>query len=297
MGIAVVATTLSGSAHTPSRTNVDPARGAFLIGYQPGDERALVADFESAIGALDLSRKSSAVLCRASERAASRRGASDRGQGALRHLAGAAALRDGSANYQEAIAAATRGVADLLEDGDQLIKQLSGAEATGRKARRIPWCFVLGAAHGLPSARLLAKTEWQPALLVATETLLLELEAECSVTRLPTVRRKLSTRDLGDGALLCAPSTPEPIRVDTVHKAKGESLDAVLYLSSQSQIRDFLNGVGTEDGRVGYVALTRARDLFWLGIPNAALHASRPAAHGRGFQDWPGLPAQEGTDG
>jgi len=33
-----------------------------------------------------------------------------------------------------------------------------------------------------------------------------------------------------------------------------------------------LDGIGTEDGRIGYVALTRARDLFVLAAPETYLH-------------------------
>ncbi len=293
--ITAVAAAVSGSPHAPVRTSADPVRGAFLVGYQPGAEGGLVADFELAIGALDLSRQNSAVLCRARERAASLRGASGRGQGALKHLAHAALLRDGSANYQDAFAATTKGVAELLLDGDRLTQLLSAAETSGRQARRILWRFVRDAVHGIPPAGMLAKKEWQPALVAATEAILQELEAKCSVTRFPSVRRRISTKGLGSGALLSTPSTSEPLRVDTVHKAKGESLDAVLYIASESQIAALLNGVGTEEGRIGYVALTRARDLFWLAVPSGALQGSKAAAYGRGFQDWPGLPQQEGV--
>jgi hypothetical protein len=57
------------------------------------------------------------------------------------------------------------------------------------------------------------------------------------------------------------------IRIDTVHQVKGESLDAVLYVATKPNVQTLVDGVGSEDGRIGYVALTRARDLFWLGVP------------------------------
>jgi len=43
--------------------------------------------------------------------------------------------------------------------------------------------------------------------------------------------------------------------------------------------------VATEVGRIGYVAVTRARNLLWLGIPANALADLRPALAARGFQE------------
>jgi len=75
------------------------------------------------------------------------------------------------------------------------------------------------------------------------------------------------------------------IRVDTVHQAKGESLDAVLYLANREHATELLAGVTTEVGRIGYVAVTRARNLLWLGVPANALGDLRPALAARGFQE------------
>ena len=62
-------------------------------------------------------------------------------------------------------------------------------------------------------------------------------------------------------------SVIDPIlRVETIHGVKGESLDAVLYLADKDHVKAMLDGTGTELGRIGYVALTRARNFFWLGL-------------------------------
>ena len=59
------------------------------------------------------------------------------------------------------------------------------------------------------------------------------------------------------------------IRIDTVHQVKGKSLDAVLYMPTEKKhLRDMMNGTETELGRIGYVALTRAKNFFVIGIPN-----------------------------
>ena len=83
------------------------------------------------------------------------------------------------------------------------------------------------------------------------------------------------------------------IRVDTVHQAKGESLDAVLYLAHKVHVCAMLAGVDSELGRIGYVAATRARNLFWLGVPSNALKQLRPALLACGFQE-AGVSVQSG---
>ncbi|MGL3429695.1 3'-5' exonuclease, partial [Salmonella enterica] len=75
------------------------------------------------------------------------------------------------------------------------------------------------------------------------------------------------------------------IRIDTVHQAKGESLDAVLYLTNKEHVSALLTGVDSEVGRIGYVAVTRARNLLWLGVPANALKELRPSLLARGFQE------------
>jgi hypothetical protein len=96
----------------------------------------------------------------------------------------------------------------------------------------------------------------------------------------PNLGNKLANKKLVD-----APLVPNAelklderldLRVDTVHKAKGECLDAVLYVAQKSHIDAFLNGTGTEVGRIGYVAITRAKHLFVLGVPKSALVDLKP---------------------
>jgi len=70
-----------------------------------------------------------------------------------------------------------------------------------------------------------------------------------------------------------------------VHKAKGESLDAVLYMATREHVEAMLDGVATEVGRIGYVAVTRAKNLLWLGVPAAALPGLRPRLLEAGFRE------------
>lgn len=70
-----------------------------------------------------------------------------------------------------------------------------------------------------------------------------------------------------------------------MHKAKGESLDSVLYIATKEHAQALLDGVATEVGRIGYVAATRARDLLWIAVPQGALKDLRPTLLARGFKE------------
>ena len=61
------------------------------------------------------------------------------------------------------------------------------------------------------------------------------------------------------------------VRQDTIHQVKGESIDAVLVIGStkfwNSVMAAVRSGDNTEDRRLAYVAMTRARHLLVVGLP------------------------------
>lgn len=67
---------------------------------------------------------------------------------------------------------------------------------------------------------------------------------------------------------------------------KGEGVTAVLYLARTADINKLVEGTTTEDGRIGYVAVTRARDLLLLAVPNTAKKALLQAIESKGFEAW-----------
>jgi superfamily I DNA/RNA helicase len=99
---------------------------------------------------------------------------------------------------------------------------------------------------------------------------------------------RLAKRALDDRPLVEAADLAEPdvlqFRVSTVHKVKGESLEAVMYVVNKEHARALLDGTKEELGRIGYVALTRARDLFVLAVPNTAVAELEPDLNYKGFR-------------
>jgi len=111
-------------------------------------------------------------------------------------------------------------------------------------------------------------------LVERVRQLLGRLKNELGLTAADNIGNKLATRrGLLHKPLIAMPdlaSTPDtvPFRVSTIHQVKGGSIDGVMYVADKRQIRALLDGTGTELGRIGYVAVTRARNLMVLGVPD-----------------------------
>jgi superfamily I DNA/RNA helicase len=79
-----------------------------------------------------------------------------------------------------------------------------------------------------------------------------------------------------------------PIRQATIHQVQGESIDAVLVLDStkffNSVVSAIEGGENTEERRLAYVAMTRARHALLVGLPSS--HFDKHAAKwvGWGFK-------------
>ena len=77
------------------------------------------------------------------------------------------------------------------------------------------------------------------------------------------------------------------IRQETIHQVKGESIDAVLVLGSakffNAVVDSVTKGVSSEDRRVAYVAMTRARHLLVVGLPAAHFDKHRARWMSWGF--------------
>lgn len=153
--------------------------------------------------------------------------------------------------------------------------------------RRTIWSFVRDAENGLPHGALLADTEWHPKLVKNVKALLADLKSRYGLEPCDTIGQRLKKAALPHAGLFQTPDLVAPdvvtLRTETVHQVKGESIDAVLYVASKPHASEMLAGVATEDGRIGYVALTRARNLFLLGVPINSLAELRPALLARGF--------------
>lgn len=290
--IVTIANKLSGRTDTAARTASETLSGAFYFGYKKGEKDNALKSFTALLGQAGIAINDAAVLCRSAEWAADWAGGEEeQGQGVLRHFVNAAIQRDKFGRFNDAFEYCCAGVVGLLDDShgallSELIRR-SGGERSFQSLRRLLWTFVKDPARGLPLASLVADTAWQPTLLARAEALLAALSAEHGLKSAANWKAKLARRKILNQPLmrftgLGIEDVPK-FRVSTVHKVKGESIRGVLYICNRSHLDELLGGTGTEVGKIGYVALTRARDLFVLGVPTTNLEEFAPKLDALGF--------------
>jgi len=291
--ILTLANKLSARADIAERHAPETPHGAFFIAYKNVEREQLITAFQATVLAAGLRVERSAVLCRGRDLADKLAGNdTPAGQGIVKGFAQAAILRDKRQDYLGAFKSVTTCIVGLLADPPQSLVAMITQPARypeARPLRRMIWNFARNPDTGLPSASLTADAKWHPQLLARTKALLGVLEQEFGLASADNLGNKLAKKRLPNAPLMdcgdLAARQDTRIRVDTVHQVKGESLDAVLYLAAKDHVTALLSGVDTEVGRIGYVAVTRARNLLWLGVPANAFAELRPALLAHGFQE------------
>lgn len=214
------------------------------------------------------------------------------GQGATDRFARAAISRDRQGNIAHAFELLLDGALKLLRQPPKTLRRdvVSGCmDDVPRSLRRILWRFLRDGDKGLPLATLPAKSKWQPILKDRITGLLHDMETVCGLQPADNWKNKLTVARLPDGPLVPDPGAgtgPVGLRISTVHQAKGESVAVVLYVAKPSDVTSLLGGPGTEEGRIGYVAVTRAKDLLLLGVPATTKAAVLKELETVGFKPW-----------
>lgn len=290
--IVAIANKLSGRNDKAARTAPATLSGAYYFAYDKEEKNNALKSFSALLGQAGIAVNDAAVLCRSTPWARDwAEGEEEQGQGVLRHFVDAAIQRDKYGRFDEAFKYCCSGIVGLLDDAHgALLSELayySGGERSSQALRRVLWTFVKDPASGLPSASLVADTAWQPALLTRAEALLATLSIEYGLKAAINWKAKLAKRNIRNRPLMRpADLGIEDIprfRVSTVHKVKGESIRGVLYICNRSHLNELLGGTATEVGKIGYVALTRARDLFVLGVPATYIKEFGPKLDVLGF--------------
>ena len=291
--IVDLANGLCGRSDVAERPAPSTPHGVFFTGYKRDQYHHLIAAFHSAMSAAGVDVKRSGVLCRGNGLAKTLRGDGEpAGQGLVKTLATAAVLRDRRNDFLKAFQHVAVAVVALLHrPPDGLVSQITqhSSYPQARELRKEVWAFTRDATSGLPSSSLVANRQWHPLLLARIKLLLARIETKFGLKPTDNIGRKLAKTALPNVPLASVDDLAESditaLRVDTVHKAKGESLDAVLYITLKEHAQALLQGVETEVGRIGYVATTRARDLLWVAVPQNSLKELRPALLARGLKE------------
>lgn len=290
-GIVSVANNLTHRKDTANRKSAVDRAVAYYMPFKVAARADTLASFRSLLGVAGIEITKGVVLCRSADWTAEWSGEMDgQGVGVVRCLADAAISRDLKRDFHQAFTQTCVALTGLLatKHGSLSSQLLRPADNAMHRLRRLIWSFVRDPAIGLPSSNLVADAAWHPLLLARTQTLISTIVTEFGFEAADNLGQRLAKKKLEARPLVerrgLADDVEVTFRTSTVHKVKGESLDAVLYVAKKPHVRALLDGTGTEDGRIGYVALTRARDLFVLAVPETCLPEFEPELQAAGLR-------------
>lgn len=245
-----------------------------------------LTEFECLVERAGILQSKSAILCRGHEQIESIRGEVNyiRLQGLTKEMAQAAFHRDILKDYKKAQQIVETAVRQMTEEHGiwETLDEHPESEASHR-VRLALWRFTKSSG-GLPSVNENG-TEWIDKL----KANLTQLFSDIGIVKIPMMGSKIRRTGLKQGQLtlpLFQPQTVFPrIRQETIHQVKGESIDGVLVLGSSK----FFNAVvaaiesskNTEERRLAYVAMTRARHALLIGLP-----ASHYDKHVSSWKKW-----------
>ena len=271
--IAAAVRNLGGNASfTGAGNGMSEWRRAFVVEESSKTFSDGLAAFQRLAGRAGVSFNSAAVVCRAHGQPESLRGRVNYTnlKGKARHLATAAFLRDSRRDYRGASQIVERIVRELT--GDDPLWERIDADPKSREGMAVAfsiWKFVKSTDRLAPVSQL--GDTWIPSMRTQVASLIEEVGLQCDVRLGQHI--KASGLSAAHKALPLLESNHEfaEVRQDTIHQVKGESIDAVLVIGStkfwNSVITAVRSGENTEDRRLAYVAMTRARHLLVVGLP------------------------------
>lgn len=254
---------------------------AFIVRGIGNSFDGFISSFEAHLSRAVISQDGAAILCRAHQQLEAIRGVANYNEllGLTKELALAAFHRDVRKDYKKAFRILEDAIREMIDEPDfwaALDENPEGAAAT--EFRLGLWRFTKSQ-EGLPSVEE-SGAAWVDKLKVNLAPLLKSL----GITNIPKLGQKIRKTGLDQQQLALPLFQPEtlfpPIRQETIHKVKGESIDAVLVLGSPKFFNSVVSaieaGENTEERRLAYVAMTRARHSLVLGLPSS--HYDKNAA-------------------
>jgi superfamily I DNA/RNA helicase len=231
-----------------------------------------ISSFEAHLAKAGISQDSSAILCRAHQQLEAIRGVANYTalQGLTKEMALAAFYRDVRKDYKRAFQIIEDAIREMIDEPDfwdALDEDPEGVAST--KFRLAVWKFTKSQ-DGLPSVGE-SGTAWLDQLKINLASLLQDL----GIKNIPKLGQKIRKTGLAQQQLALPLFQPQtlfpPIRQETIHQVKGESIDAVLVLGSTKFFNSVVSAIeeseNTEERRLAYVAMTRARHALVVGLP------------------------------
>lgn len=274
--IVKAANSLAGTDSSHFRTPPARLTGPYFWRYDLETLPELMSSWVSVLHAAGYAIGEAAVLCRGSGLLAKlSTETSQIGQSAVKHFASAAIEREQAADISKVLEHCAKGVLAIVSGlPDSFISDIKNmrGDADVKTIRRLMWPLIRTPTTGIPLATLAAKSSWLNDLKKNLNGWLTLVEQETKFKREPTWNKRVTAAELPKTGPLIGIDIGQhdwsALRCGTVHSAKGEGITAVMYLTNKGDADALVAGTGDEEGRIGFVAVTRGRDLLVVAIPS-----------------------------
>lgn len=233
-----------------------------------------------------IQQSDSAILCRAHQQLEAIRGDVNYNslQGITKEMAIAAFYRDVRKDFRRAYQVVEKAIREMVDEPEFWDRLDEDPESEFHYQFRLRLWRFTKFRNGLPSVDENG-ADWITELRARMAPLLQEL----GIKNIPKLGQKIRRTGLDQAQLALPLFRPQtlfpPIRQETIHQVKGESIDAILVLGSTKFFNSVVNAIedneNTEERRLAYVAMTRARHALVVGLP--ATHFDTHAAN---WVDW-----------
>ena len=277
----------------PHRENCVRRSGTFYWHYEDKQLPQLMSAWATALKAERYELSDCAVLVRGNSLLAKvSTGVEELGQSAVKHFAAAAAVREKRGDIAAALEHCARGVT-LLVSGlhSSFVHDLKtlGQDGDIVAMRRLVWSLIRNPQEGIPLGTLSAKADWHPELKKNLARWLDRVEAQTRYRRIDSWANRVTIKGIPANPIVTSDFGQNEwsgLRFGTVHSVKGEGIPAVMYLTAKDNLYALVAGTDAEEGRIGFVAATRARDLLVIAIPKKTNDSVVKLLQGFGLTEW-----------
>ena len=273
------------TAFTGSGNPRSQHEGAFVVRDPGANFGHSIATFEQLLERASIQKEEASILCRGHGQIQAIRGSANYNslRGQTKEFAHAAFLRDCRKDYRGAFRHFEKCLRGITAK-DPLWDKIDDDEDSDDAmiVRLLLWRFVKSP-DGLPPINL-SGGDWVSALKANLEKLIPSIGISGGLKLGQKIKKSGTTEQLR--LPIFDPETLfPPIRQETIHQVKGESINAVLFLGSTKFFNSVVNAINsnenTEDRRLAYVAMTRARHLLLIGLP-----ATHYDSHIAEWEEW-----------
>ncbi len=249
-----------------------PTEDRYLAIYDPSNIIAIPRNFSSLICERGLSPKKAAVVVRSHSQLTQLAGSSaleNVASTALRYFIAAAVKRDKTKDYVETLRLASRAFKSLAHEFLHSEEHERQDSLSAQEWRNLVWAFARSS-ESLPSVDLLG-VDWHSRLKANVTKFLSERNF---MPKTPIGGRLKTTGiDLKRSIQEQFAEGSGEIRIDTIHKVKGETLSAVALVATARQEKHWIEHdmsatVKDELVRLAYVAMTRPQHLLIVAVPH-----------------------------